>query len=523
MNKGLKILLLLGIFLVLQNSFSQQKISVEADFIGVDYPQALTFYKKNLDGSYDKTVLNTSEKKVIHFTELGKHDQFISIEKLEKQSLNKLNRKLKRGFYLNQKKIAHFLRLEKNGFIRILSYKQADDHENWKFQSRYFFNYYLVKVNQKHTLVYLISNNHRNFYGFLLNQKEKVIFSFSTNGDFPLKKKHDYQLVKPKNFPVKILDTFPAPFNLKFHITEKYQLADYFSQKISLDKKLDTLFTRNAFIIGKKNQEVLFYNQKLENITPKRIRNFHFLKPTGGYDFSYPQVLVNNKIFWLSQDGELIENYEAAPRCYESSGWTSEANFIMITQKNGKIWLKDVLLSENNIYEKAWFLNESKELDIQRNYRIDLYENYLIVRKNKKYGLLKYKFNEEKTTLETQLILSVNYDFIYPELFNAKEQGLIIENNGKYGLLLLKTDHPNLKKPLPEQELNLPIIYDEISYLDSCHPFLLKKNGLVGYSGIHEKPKYKKLEKFYYNYARFTLPNGKKGWLNRTGEEFLDE
>lgn len=52
--------------------------------------------------------------------------------------------------------------------------------------------------------------------------------------------------------------------------------------------------------------------------------------------------------------------------------------------------------------------------------------------------------------------------------------------------------------------------------------FKIKKNNLFGYFPLNKEPKYKTLEKFQDNFARFQLPNGQKGWIDLTGREYLD-
>jgi len=51
----------------------------------------------------------------------------------------------------------------------------------------------------------------------------------------------------------------------------------------------------------------------------------------------------------------------------------------------------------------------------------------------------------------------------------------------------------------------------------------MKKNNLFKLFPLHKEFRYKKLEDFQGNFARFELPNGKKGWLSKEGEEYLDE
>jgi hypothetical protein len=53
-------------------------------------------------------------------------------------------------------------------------------------------------------------------------------------------------------------------------------------------------------------------------------------------------------------------------------------------------------------------------------------------------------------------------------------------------------------------------------------PFRFIKEGKYGYYPIMKEGKYKMLLDFEYNFARFTMPNGKRGWLDKTGKEYFD-
>ncbi|MDW8848978.1 hypothetical protein SD960_02645 [Flavobacterium sp. MMLR14_040] len=53
--------------------------------------------------------------------------------------------------------------------------------------------------------------------------------------------------------------------------------------------------------------------------------------------------------------------------------------------------------------------------------------------------------------------------------------------------------------------------------------FKIKKNNLFGYFPLNKEPKYKTLEKFQDNFARFQLPNGQKGWIDLTGERIFGQ
>ncbi|MEM6686847.1 MAG: hypothetical protein AAF617_13770 [Bacteroidota bacterium] len=74
----------------------------------------------------------------------------------------------------------------------------------------------------------------------------------------------------------------------------------------------------------------------------------------------------------------------------------------------------------------------------------------------------------------------------------------------------------NLKKPQQTQLQNVT----HIEYVGDMIRFL--DDNLYGYYGIHLKGRYKKLDQFHRFFAAFELPDGRKGWLDRNGKEYVN-
>lgn len=95
--------------------------------------------------------------------------------------------------------------------------------------------------------------------------------------------------------------------------------------------------------------------------------------------------------------------------------------------------------------------------------------------------------------------------------------------NGKYNLNTM--DYLYSEKPSPEIEKENAALPKNLDKLSKNGIYKIEKNGLVTYYPIMKDIKYQTLGDFdfYYNFARFELPNGQKGWLSIEGKEYLDE
>ena len=104
-------------------------------------------------------------------------------------------------------------------------------------------------------------------------------------------------------------------------------------------------------------------------------------------------------------------------------------------------------------------------------------------------------------------------------IFSTYYAFITTTSQGKKGVVRIQYNAPSPVTEIILAPDNYIFHTDENSY-----PYLFEKNGLKNYFGISRKLKYSRLgplEK--YSFARFTLPNGKQGWLSLDGKEYLDE
>lgn len=98
-------------------------------------------------------------------------------------------------------------------------------------------------------------------------------------------------------------------------------------------------------------------------------------------------------------------------------------------------------------------------------------------------------------------------------------------DSGKYKLEYLADflyEHPEV---LPE-EYDKGTILNHLDFVEAHSSYLkFVKNGLIGYYPYNKTAKYKEIEEYrgFENFIRFTLPDGRKGWLDTNGKEYLDE
>ena len=97
--------------------------------------------------------------------------------------------------------------------------------------------------------------------------------------------------------------------------------------------------------------------------------------------------------------------------------------------------------------------------------------------------------------------------------------------DGKYGINYLGYFIPK-KQNISNQYYELVNFgdYQNLQNIEYKFSFYkMKRNNLYNLFPLQKDFKYKSLEDFKFGFARFELPNGKKGWLSLDGTEYLDD
>ena len=111
-------------------------------------------------------------------------------------------------------------------------------------------------------------------------------------------------------------------------------------------------------------------------------------------------------------------------------------------------------------------------------------------------------------------------DFSYEIIYFQKD-------NGTFGMSYLGKfleKNENYRKSLESIEFNNFDNYQNLQFIEYKNSFYkIKKNNLYMLYSLQKDFRYKKLESFNGNFARFELPDGRKGWLDLEGREYIDE
>jgi hypothetical protein len=298
----------------------------------------------------------------------------------------------------------------------------------------------------------------------------------------------------------------------------KYTLLDCFDEPI-LPSAYDSISVVNNFIVAKTGKGYELYNKTLDKIdnmeTYQKIDNeldvvFVLSKSKlrlidiAGKEMAYKPVHsivcgTTTDYFYKLENG--VSNGE-------SGNYVLKVKMGGMAQFNEKT--RNIVFDDYKEIGDIFFFNRSKEFNSSDSSNNKIPDNWLLVKKNNKYGIVKYDSSNLEFSSVEKPIDSISIENF--EFYNSPKDSLF------YNIGVLK--YKDLKTAL---SVELPIIYDSISKIKYNSFLRIYKDGLVGCYPLNKEAHYVKLDYKYGVFFRFSMPNGNKGWLDRNGNEFFDK
>lgn len=330
--------------------------------------------------------------------------------------------------------------------------------------------------------------------GFIVSTKQKVRFLFKDkdlNEVF-----RNYETEKLKSFTtaeVFSTETEKLRLNENFYKIDslknkQVKIIDIYNEN-AINKTFDSIAFNDFFIIGYQKGKIALYNYTFQGL------KFTNLKAVGMSRF-YPvlQIIDGNLLRRINLIGE---NYNAGDLKYQpdfSNYFDSYKVEFKIIKEGSSFYLHT-----DNIFSLVP--------------RLASFENRFKLLNANEFETIEFLNENTSITLNSEMM---DFSVTFPIIIYAKLK------NGKYDLTTIEylaTENPN--NEIITFNNKLPKNLDSIKTI-SNQKYLIKKDGLFTYYPIMKEIKYKKLEDFKENFARFELPNGQKGWLDLKGNEYLD-
>jgi len=466
------IFLLFFLLLYVKTSFSQQVFNIQADYVLYEDGEIL-FLKGNNSGFdcmefyiFDNEAeIDTSKMSQEEFSD--EKENIIHVSDFKKNNPKKLFNFLRRfEFYNNsysQKKVIY----EKSSHIFREEIYTANNLKIECFQKSCIFY-----INDKFAILSLYKETEESLLTiFPLKKHLKVYYFDAYNTETFNVSKH-----KKRNeidFP------YTCILNCS-KIKEKknnFLLVNKFSGKKIINKKFDKLKITDSFVFGYKKGKKYIYSCNLNKINLKNVSALHYFN-----DISLKsiQIIQNNQVSWIDKFG----NKSKKPKV-----------LVMSVCGNAPYYKKCISKINNKFYYIEKYYDYREELKSTDTSQFILPENYTEI-KFCNNSFTDYYYNEDRALNKTLFILK--------------------NSNNKYSLAEVEKqpDKIIIKTILLENA-------DKIEYTEKSIKFY--KNGLYGYYPQNKKAKYKYLGDFNYYFARFELPDGKKGWTDKKGDEYFDK
>ena len=496
------------ILLVSSTLFAQRTVNIDADWFSITKSNRLVFYNIDNYHNYQKIFINpethsnnrgevflaTDTYQISKEDFLNTKSDLVNLKNLPKTNSSELFQKILDREFTREveykrrnKQISNSietLRFDKNQLFSINSFSIIKN----TISDTKFYNYYFININAKQSFLVFVDNYYVKNTGYAFDHESglQIYFQDLQSNDYSYFREN---LKDSLTFPKDNKEKKWEDWNKINYLIVDSNFKDIISKEKLIAKNFDSISNRGSFYLGYSGNEVTILNKKLTDITPKKIRAISKSSDQRiGFQKTI-QVLTGNNIGWLTPRGSV---YDSIPFnfVYSHCGFGIKQLKLSISQKEKKFLLNGNPIVGSEFYDELFFINHQKNF-----------------------------------TVEISPYFGYDKGFVDPDRLNyPQSKYLLALKNGKWGILEIKgsasLDFTEINYQLQEV---LPLIYDQISFDVVNKLFLLEKSKLFSYYGINSKPKYKYIESFNGYFARFTLANGKKGWLTKEGKEYLDE
>lgn len=413
-----------------------------------------------------------------------------------------------------------FKPLEKISFNYIDRFKPDDkDYEEYKLYliNKNFFA--LFRDRHEGTNTYTNIEDYMPYILIQFNNK-KIIYIYKNEEIFIIPTDKSFKIIHEN-------DTYNRNFKsekLKINNSEIYNFAQHAFYNLKDDFfRIDTLDNHKVILKNIYNEALI--NQSFDSIQLSQIIKCYDKDKIDLYNLSFKklnkfplkdlmmnsgsiQILENNKVKYIDWTGKKLKKTLNYPIILLPEAFRQEYHYELTISKKETNFVLKVRNMNYFGYEYEETRNDSLSLINTKNIKSFYFQS-----NNSKDTISNYsEFYETDLKLKITDLVSFDYDLVH-----------YLNKNETYGMNYLGY----FIKPDFENGKDTNVEFKELQNLQSIeykYPFYkLKNNNLYKLYPLQKEYRYKKLYDFEGNFARFELPNGKKGWLSSDGIEYFDE
>ena len=367
----------------------------------------------------------------------------------------------------NPKDHSYIQYFDDNLFAQVDFANYDQKNPEWGLLGVEFWEYVYLRVNGKYLIIALLYEDDADIGGYIIPKKDSTIVVLRKNKYYEKGKQIDNlnleKYIQPESF-----------FRIK-KTKNGFQIYDKLFQELIREETFSQIrFDQNS-IFGQNEKGTTIYDKSGLNVIAENL--------IAAYDcFGSIQYLKNNKIQWLTPDG-LIHDTFPVPN------WN-----ICGTIRSTERKINKTTKGFFEMYRTGFWGQKSKK------------DSSKIVSANS-ITSVKYLNNSMSHSFDEHTGLFAAFSFPYSYY--------LVEEGNTPKLISITSDKKNRSV-----ETKFRGNLEAFGY---HHPVKFEENNLYGYYPQNDEAKYKVLKKFNFYFAEFEMKDGKKGWLDLSGNEYFRE